>query len=123
MTTAASRGAALVGALSPADVAWDASAIGLSPVLSDRARAVLDAGDAAVPALLDALGDSSRFAVAHVLLTLLSGVRHGTVPWNGLQVDLEPDGTARVDPAQRADLERRWRTWAESSPRPAELGP
>jgi hypothetical protein len=111
----------LVGSLANADVRWDGTPVGLSPALSESARAVLDRGDAAFPALIDALRDESRFAVAHVLLTLMSGVRHGTVPWNGLDVDLNADGTARIDPAQRERLERRWRRWMESTPRPDEL--
>jgi hypothetical protein len=107
--------------LSNDDVQWSGTGIGLVPTLSDPAVRILDQGEAAIPGLLDALGDDARFALAHVLLTNLSGMPYETVPWNGLEVDIEPDGTVRVDPAQRPALERRWRRWTESRPRPREL--
>ena len=110
-----------VEGLTNADVRWDGTALGLMPILSESARSFLDEGDTAIPDLIDALGDESRFAIAHVLLTLISGVRHETAPWNGLQVDLEADAVAHIDPAQRPELQLRWRRWSEATPRPDEL--
>src|ERR1051325_3917689 len=81
--------ARLVEQLGDADVRWDGSYAGLLPaVAGDAGRQLLDAGDGAIPPLIDALDDESRFVAAHVLLTLLSGVEHATAPWNGLDVEL-----------------------------------
>jgi hypothetical protein len=67
------------------------------------------------------LEDESRFVAAHVLLTLLSGVKYQTIPWNGLEVNLPPDGRARIDAGQRFELARRWRAWQEAAPHPRSL--
>jgi hypothetical protein len=96
--------------------------VGLVPtIVSDSARELLDSGDAAVPPLVGALEDPARFVAAHVLLTVLSGVEHGTTPWNGLHVDLAADGRAEVDESQRGELARRWRAWQQAVPRPRTL--
>jgi hypothetical protein len=105
------------------DVTWDANALGLAPrVMSESARHLLDQGEAAIPALLDALDDPTKFVLSHVLLTLATGVRYDLNPWNGLDVDMRADGSARIDPSQQTVLARRWRRWFASSPRPAQLG-
>lgn len=111
--------ASAVERLDNAVVRWDGTLAGLIPSLvSDSARRLLAAGDAAIPALVEALQDESRFVPAHVLLTQLSGVEHGTSPWNGLEVDLGADARVAIDPRQRFDLARRWHAWQQSSPRP-----
>ena len=107
--------------LGNADVQWSGTTLGLVPTVSAQALRILDEGEAAIPALLDALGDEQRFVLAHVLLTRLSGMPHETVPWNGLEVDIAPGGAVHVDPAQRPALEGRWRRWSSSTPRPHEL--
>ncbi|TAH35242.1 MAG: hypothetical protein EYC70_13480 [Planctomycetota bacterium] len=108
--------------LDNADIRWDGTLVGLVPAIgSGAARQLLAAGDVAVPQLIAALEDESRFVAAHVLLTLLSGVEYHTVPWNGLKVDIAPDGQARVDAGQRPALVRRWRTWQQATPRPRSL--
>lgn len=80
--------------------------------------------DEATPALLAALHDPDRFVVAHVLLTRRSGTEGSAFPeWNGLAVELHPDGTVVIDPAQRFALARRWERWAKEKPRPTSLPP
>jgi hypothetical protein len=103
----------LAGGLRNEDVAWQGTTLGLMPAVeSDAAQSLLGYGEAAVPALIEALDDEPRFVLAHVLLTLIAGEPYETAPWNGLQVDLCADGTVRVDPIQRRDLVRRWKEWA-----------
>lgn len=105
--------------LTNADIRWDGTTFGLVPtVVGASARRLLAAGEASVPPLVHAVEDEARFVAAHVVLTLVSGVDHQAIPWNGLEVGLEADGRVEVDAAQRFELARRWRTWQGSSPRP-----
>jgi hypothetical protein len=114
----------LIRRLANADIRWDGSYAGLLPAVEgDSARQLLAAGEAAIPHLFGAMGDPSKFAAAHVLLTLLSGVEHDAVPWNGLAVELSADGAVRIGPAQRFELAGRWRAWAQATPRPRALPP
>ena len=112
----------LVDRLGNDDVRWDGTLDGLQPTLAgDAARQLVDAGAAAIPPLIGALDDESRFVAAHVLLTLLSGVEHATAPWNGLEIELPAEGEPRIDPRQRFGLARRWRAWQATTPRPRAL--
>lgn len=113
----------LLAGLTNDDVAWNANPLGLWPTLpSGVTERAYESGEDAIPELIDALADPERFVVAHVLLTQLSGVEYRAVPtWNGLEVELRPDGSTVIDPAQRHDLGRRWRRWSESTPRPKSL--
>ncbi|NLW35343.1 hypothetical protein [Syntrophorhabdus aromaticivorans] len=105
-----------------ADIRWDGTLIGFMPtVVSDSARQLLFSGEAVIPHLISALEDDSKFVAAHVLLTLVSGVEYRTRPWNGLNVDLLPDGQVKFDAAQRFELARRWRDWQQSTPHPQSL--
>lgn len=116
--------ASLVDRLSNAGVRWDGTYFGLVPTIeSDAARQLLASGALAIPQLVDALEDESRFVAAHVLLTMLSGVEHQTAPWNGLDVDLSADGEVRIDPRQRFELARRWRAWEGVRAHPRSLLP
>jgi hypothetical protein len=82
---------------------------------------LLALGDIVIPQLISALEDDSKFVAAHVLLTLLSAVEYHTTPWNGLEVDLLPDGKAQFDVRQRFELAQRWRAWQQATPRPRSL--
>jgi NADPH-dependent ferric siderophore reductase len=114
----------LIDRLDNADIRWEGSYAGLLPTVEGAAaRQLLAAGETAMPDLIAALDDESRFVVAHVLLTMLSGVEHDMLPWNGLVVELAADGAVRIDAGQRFVLARRWRDWARSVPRPRSLPP
>jgi hypothetical protein len=114
--------AAMIDRLDNADIRWDGTYAGLAPtVVGESAQRLLASGSSAMPRLIDALADPSKFVAAHVLLTLLSGVEHQTQPWNGLALELMPDGQARFDVGQRADLGRRWRLWRQTTPPPRSL--
>lgn len=109
--------------LSNADIRWQGTRAGLVPQLVDeKAKAFADVGEGAIPELLELLSDEQSFVAAHLLLTGISGVSYRSYPdWNGLEVDIAPDGTAIVDAAQRTVLARRWKQWYDSRPRPAML--
>ncbi len=104
------------------DIRWDGSLIGLLPtVVGDSARQLLTLGTAAIPPLISALNDDSKFVVAHVLLTLISGVEYQLTPWNRLEVDLLSNGQAKVDATNRFELARRWTEWQQITPHPPSL--
>jgi len=112
----------MIDHLNNADIRWDGTLVGLVPmIVSNAAYQVLASGDVVIPALMSALEDESKFVAAHVLLTLLSGVEYHTMPWNGLKIDLLPDGQAQFDADQRFELMRRWRTWQQATPHPRSL--
>jgi len=112
----------LVDQLSNNDIRWDGTFVGFVPtIVSDGARQLLTIGGAAVPQLVSALEDESRFVAAHVLLTLISAVEHQTGPWNGLAIDLAADGKTHIDAHQRFELARRWRAWQQAKPHPRSL--
>jgi hypothetical protein len=114
----------LVDQLSNADVRWNGTLYGLVPtIVGDSARQLLARGDDAIPRIIDALEDESKFVAAHVLLTMLSGVEYHTAPWNGLEIDLSAGDEVRIDPRQRFELARRWRAWQGVTPRPRSLLP
>jgi len=117
--------ATLVAQLSNADIRWDGTFVGLVPkIVTGSARQLLAIGnDDAIPQLIRALEDESKFVAAHVLLTFLSALEYRTTPWNGLNVDLLPDGQARFDVQQRFELARRWRAWHQAMPHPRSLPP
>src|SRR2546425_8964277 len=109
--------ARMIDDLNNADIRSDGSLVGLVPaIVGDSARQLLASGDVAIPHLIGALEDESKFVAAHVLLTLLSAVEHHTTPWNGLKVDLSPDGQAQFDVQQRFEISRRWRAWHQATP-------
>jgi len=110
--------APMIDRLKNSDIRWDGTFVGLVPtIVSESARQLLSAGDIAIPKLVGALEDESKFVAAHVLLTQLSGVEYHTSPWNGLKIDLLPDGQAHFDVHQRFELARRWRAWQQATPR------
>lgn len=104
-------------------ISWTTSLLGLVPLLSSRRNDFPGALDAsAIPELIQALGDEKYFVTAHVLLTQVASLRFEASPtWNGLAVDLDPDGAVTIDRAQRTALKQRWQRWFISSPRPAQL--
>ncbi len=114
----------LVDRLGNGDVGWTGTFDGFLPtIVGDAARQLLAIGDVAVPYLIGALDDESKFVAAHVLLTTLAGVEHHTAPWNGLEIELLPDNEVRIDPRQRLELARRWRAWQATTPRRRTLWP
>jgi hypothetical protein len=114
--------ARMIDHLNNADIRWDGTLVGTAPtIVSESARQLLSSGDVIIPKLVSALEDESKFVVAHVLLTLLSGVEYHTMPWNGLTIDLSREDEASFDVGQRFELARRWRAWQEVTPRPQSL--
>jgi hypothetical protein len=114
----------MVDRLGNGDIGWDGTLDGFIPtIVGDSARQLLAIGDDAVSPLISALEDESKFVVAHVLLTMLSGVEHHTAPWNGLEVELSAEDEVRIDPRQRFELARRWRAWQRVTPHPRSLLP
>ena len=110
MTKSRRSAQALVDRLKNSDIRWDGTLIGLFPrITGEEAHELLALGEEAVPPLIDALDDESKFVAAHVLLTLLSDDEYETSPWNGLEIELGADGEPRVDPARRFELAKRWR--------------
>lgn len=104
-----------------ADVEWDGTLVGVVPRVAGAAAQELLAAPPDWPGLVDAVGDASKFAAAHVLLTLMSGVEHSGPTWNGLAVHLSPGGGVDLDGGQRHALHRRWQAWLAASPRPRRL--
>jgi hypothetical protein len=114
--------ARMIDHLNNADIRWDGTFVGLVPtIVSDSARQLLASGDVAIPQLVSALEDESKFVAAHVLLTLLSAVEYHPAPWNGLAIELSADGESRIDARQRFELARRWRAWQQATPHPHSL--
>jgi hypothetical protein len=104
-------------------VTWISTLLGVAPLVSSRRNDVPGAlKRAAIPELIQALGDEKHFVAAHVLLTQLTGVTFESAPtWNGLAVDIGADGAVTIDPAQRASLKQRWQRWFIIRPHPAML--
>lgn len=101
--------------LSNGDIEWTGSTIGLVPVpRGEPARILAQAGNAAIAPLLWAVEDPARFVAAHVLLTISSGEPFETLPWNGLIVDIEPDGTVVIPPGQHEAISAKWHEWARN---------
>lgn len=106
-------------ALNNADVAWTRTEAGLEPrLLRNAVRVLTSYNDEHMrgrtllrDALFKLLEDPQRFVLAHVLLSqgaqAQPPVRDGAL-WNGLRVELLPDGSTRIDPAQRVALRERW---------------
>jgi hypothetical protein len=114
--------ARLVERLGNGDINWDGTLDGYIPrIVGDAAQQLLATGVHAIPQLVGALDDEHKFIAAHVLLTMLSGVEYVAAPWNGLKIELSADNKARIDPNQRFELARHWRTWQNVTPSPRTL--
>ena len=110
----AERAARLATKIQNNDVKWNGTGVGLMSELTGPGSAELASlGDAAVPPLLRALYDPNRFAVAHVLLTRIAGepYRADAERWNGLRVDLYPDGRVELHPDDIPGLVVKWDKW------------
>lgn len=109
--------AAVARLLAGGRVSWHGTDLGLVPQLPDGDERLVDElGEGDTDALLNALDSDETFVIAHVLMTRLTGVTHETAPsWNGLVVDIGPDGTTHIDPMQRPAIVDAWRRWRATS--------
>jgi hypothetical protein len=105
------------------NINWEATEAGFEPVFTGGDPVtVTGLGEDAIPTLIAALDDETLFVRAHVLLTHLSGVEYAEFPtWNGLVIEMAPNGDVTIDSAQRPGLAARWRRWYELDPRPTAL--
>ena len=105
--------------MSNADVTWDGTYLGLTPIVdSEKSDRISLLGDQVIAELIAKLSDKNAFVAAHVFLTQLSGVEYEAFPtWNGLKVEILADGTVNIDPDMRFDLARRWDRWYQTKPR------
>ncbi len=112
----------LVKELTNSDIKWDGQDIGIMATLNtNRSRQLLQIGEPAIPELIAAISDESKFASAHVILTYISKVEFTTIPWNGLEVNFTADGKTVFKSEQRFDLVKKWHKWYTSMPRPNTL--
>jgi hypothetical protein len=105
------------------DIHWMGTDVGLYPAIANSvAERINTFGRSRISDIIDAFSEEDQFVAAHVMLTRLTGIEYEATPtWNGLVVEITPDGTAHIDPAQRFQLARRWRRWLESAPHPNRL--
>src|SRR5262245_7768590 len=108
--------AVAVGGIRNSDLRWEGTFFGEWPgVTGEAAKRVLSFGERATPALLAALDDPDRFAIAHVLLIEVeSTVYWGSGPewrprWAPLKMQMQPDGRIEFFPEQRTLLKEFWR--------------
>lgn len=96
------------------EVNWDGGYIGLTRLLTGKARRISRGQTALNPQeLLTMLKEEDRFVVAHVLLTeeLLNrgaSIRHTSGSWHGLTVHLYRD-RVEFEPSEREKLLRYWK--------------
>lgn len=100
-----------ISQLKNSDIIWEGTSFGLYPAIMDKeAQIILKQGEAAAPGLRGALSDTNKFAIAHVLLTMIvkkefpASAEH----WNGLRVDLAADGTVKLHPEQMDQIKKMW---------------
>lgn len=77
--------ACLVDRLGSADIRWNGTFYGLMPtIVGDAARQLLASGAIAIPPLVDALEDESRFVAAHVVAhdAVRRRVSHRALEWS-----------------------------------------
>ncbi|MDB6052775.1 MAG: hypothetical protein JWN25_298 [Verrucomicrobiales bacterium] len=97
--------------LNNADVHWDGNFLGLYPQLKGSAKVAAQLPqEQTKPYLLEALEDTNRFVVAHVLLSSMVSAASGTnaETWNGLKVNINAEGQAIIPMEQRSDIQRKW---------------
>lgn len=112
----------LVDELANTYIKWDGQYIGIVATPNNSgAKRLMEIGEPAIPDLIAALQDESKFAAAHVILTYISKVQFTTIPWNELEVDLSADGNTRFNVNQRFDLAKKWHQWYTTIPRPTTL--
>lgn len=100
-----------IGRLKNSDIIWEGTSFGLYPaIMNKETQIILKQGEAAVPGLRGALSDTGKFAVAHVLLTMIGKKEFpaSAEHWNGLRVDLEADGTVKLHPEQMDQIKKMW---------------
>jgi hypothetical protein len=112
----------LVEGLTQADVQWNFGTLGITAHLeSDRARQLVRIGMPAVPELIKALADETRYASAHAILTQISEVEFQSIPYNGMFVSCSADNELLLRPEDRFRLARRWQRWHAADPKPRTL--
>ena len=112
------RAKELVAKLTNDDVKWDGNHISLCVTLGYPARNVLALGRPALGELRAALQDKSKFAAAHVLMTMIAEPNFlidTAAEWNGLRVTLTADGRTVLYPEQIPMLTRQWREARDGS--------
>ena len=99
--------------LNNSDVTWNGNYFGLTPVLSIRAKEIVDNGvsmnDQAI--LLSKLNNENCFVISHVILTLSRGVPEsiGASKWNRMSVDLLASGVAEYEESETHLLYEFWK--------------
>jgi hypothetical protein len=68
-----------------------------------------------LPMLMTCLHDPDRFAAAHVYLKLIQGelLPTSSEEWQGLHVEVLPDGGGKYDPSDQEKLLREWKEWRQ----------
>jgi hypothetical protein len=106
----------LVAKLDNGMVKFHGEYLGLRPeIRDDAAKKVRCLGEAAIPLLVEAMRDPQRYVIAHALLTRMSDEPYkvSAAHFNGLHVDIWPDGKVEYDEKDQPVLETRWRKWLE----------
>ena len=104
----------LVTKIRNTDIQWDGNYFGLHPKPSGASQKLLtEPADKVVPALMEALKDENRFVAAHVVLSeITASTKQGdAASWNGLRVNLLPNGQAVVPGGQQSVLIQQWADW------------
>ena len=107
----------LVSLIKNSDVRWDGDYLGLKPSLVGHSTKLLQiCPKQATPALLEALKDSQRFIVAHVLLAEINNIQieRDAESWNGLHIILLSSGQSVITENQQAAVVQKWTKWHRS---------
>jgi hypothetical protein len=95
---------------SNSDVNWDASLLGIYPIISDSLNRFINNypsnGD---KLMLEYLKEDSTYVLAHVVLcSVYKKKKYNEGKWNGLSVTLKADGTVEYEFSERAMIENLW---------------
>ena len=106
-----SRAVELTALMDNEDLLWEMTPIGLQPLFKGKhLRELRGMGKAANPALIEALKDPTRFAVAHALLTEINLAKFdlGPTRWNGLRVSRSAGGRGHYNEQDMPALLEFW---------------
>ncbi len=101
----------LIASIKNEDVTWDLNYLGLIPKLTGATLALEDSHEDINPLLIDALVDENKFVAVHVLLTFRTSNtdRLTASEWNGLAVQVSPNGKVSFDGNNLRELQKRWK--------------